>query len=172
MKYKIVHSKVYFLKMKENPALNIAVKNNTSIEKIESEISTEEYRKLYLSVGENLNWLDRIFMDDTQLYHKINSSKTHIYKFTIDKQHAGYCELIECDKYVEILYFGLTPDFVGKGYGQYFLNKTIELAWSYSPQWVQLNTCDLDHPNALSTYKRVGFEHYKTIEEEKKTKSL
>jgi len=70
------------------------------------------------------------------------------------------------------LYFGLTKNFIGKGYGKILLSKTIEKAWSFNPDWIQLNTCDLDHPNALNTYKSLGFEEYKSVVETKKVKSL
>lgn len=58
---------------------------------------------------------------------------------------------------MEILYFGLMPSFIGKGYGKYFLQWVIAKAWSYKPEWIQLNTCTLDHPHALGTYKKAGF---------------
>ena len=63
---------------------------------------------------------------------------------------------------MEILYFGLMPAFIGHGYGKYFLQWVIAKAWSYQPEWIQLNTCTLDHPNALGTYKKAGFIEVRT----------
>ena len=143
-------------------------RDNVQIVEIEKPIDINKYRQMYTEVGGKLNWLDRIFMPDEDLKSKINSEQTHIYMFNINKQFAGYCELIREKDYTEILYFGLTESFIGKGFGKYLLNKTIELSWSFGPNWIQLNTCDLDHPNALATYKKAGFEVYNTITEEKK----
>ncbi|WP_066633420.1 GNAT family N-acetyltransferase [Labilibacter marinus] len=172
MLYETVKSSIFFLKMDKKPSASLIDKEGTSIEEIAKPIDTDWYRALYSSVGENLNWLDRTFMKDDVLQEKINCKNTHIFCFKIEGKHAGYCELVQEDDSVEILYFGLTPEFIGQGYGKYFLNKTIELAWSLCPKFIELNTCDLDHPNALSTYKKAGFTWYKTIVEEKKIKKL
>ncbi|MGQ1788126.1 GNAT family N-acetyltransferase [Saccharicrinis sp. GN24d3] len=168
MNYTTVPSEVYFLKMEEKPTLRENNIENTSLIEIAKPIDISWYRELYSEVGKNFNWLDRLFMDDAELYSKINSSKTHIYTLNIKQKHAGYCELVEEGDHVEILYFGLLPDFIGKGYGRYFLNKTIELAWRFSPKHIQLNTCDMDHPNAIHNYKKAGFVLYKTVTEMKK----
>ncbi len=167
MNYKKVLSEITFLRMLKHPKSFLDTRIDILLEEIENPIDANEYRKLYKSVGESLNWLDRIFMPDDKLSEEINDSNTHVYIFKIENNYAGYCELIDSNEYVEILYFGLIPEFVGKGYGNYLLNKTIEKAWSFNKNWIQLNTCDLDHPNALATYIKAGFEPYKTIKEEK-----
>lgn len=171
MNYNTIISKVYFLRILQKPAVQTKDKLNTSIVKFEGKMNCDEYRVLYLSVGEKLNWLDRLFIDDAELYEIINAQKTHIFKFFIQNEYAGYCELVEKKCCIEILYFGLIPDFIGKGYGNYFLKKTIDLAWSFTPKWIQLNTCDLDHRNALKAYLNAGFKLYRTIREPRKVKS-
>ncbi|GAF05617.1 GNAT family N-acetyltransferase [Saccharicrinis fermentans] len=168
MNYNTIQSEVYFLKMITPPPHPQSNIENTNIVHIEKPIDINWYRKLYTEVGEAYNWLDRIFMEDTKLLKKINSPQTHIYTFLVHQSLAGYCELVEEGKHIEMLYFGLLSDFIGKGYGKYFLRKAIDLAWSFNPTQVQLNTCDLDHPNAIRSYKKAGFVHYKTIVEEKK----
>ncbi|WP_075602913.1 GNAT family N-acetyltransferase [Saccharicrinis aurantiacus] len=168
--YSTVKSNIYYLKMEQRPVWENALsKEDTNIQQLKKPISTSNYLKLYNSVGGSLNWLDRVLMDDAELAAKINSEDTFIHGFYIKETLAGYCELVRSNKAVEILYFGLSPAFVGKGYGNYFLQKAIDLAWDLTPNYVELNTCDLDHPNALPTYKKMGFKHYKTIIEEKKT---
>jgi GNAT superfamily N-acetyltransferase len=120
-------------------------------------IPVNEYRKFYYGVGENHSWLDRMVMPDEELFDKINASNVDIFLFYVNKEVAGYIEFVKEEKYVEILYFGLMPVFIGQGYGKYFLQWVIAKAWSYKPEWIQLNTCSLDHPNALGTYKKAGF---------------
>jgi len=125
-------------------------------------VSVNEYRKYYYGVGEKYFWLDRMVMPDEELFEKINANNIDIYIFFVNNQPAGYIEFIKEEKYVEILYFGLMPEFIGKGFGKYFLQWVIGKAWSYNPEWVQLNTCTLDHPNALGTYKKAGFTEVRT----------
>ncbi len=170
MEYKTVNSKITFLKMESAPDIKHYNKPEITISELRKPISLDEYRKIYSSVGKKYNWLDRIFMADDILYKKINNAKTHIYPFYIQKNFAGYCELVEIEEFIEILYFGLTEEFIGKGYGNYILGKIIEKAWGFSPAWIQLNTCDLDHSNALPTYINAGFKPYKTVHELKKVK--
>jgi ribosomal protein S18 acetylase RimI-like enzyme len=57
----------------------------------------------------------------------------------------------------DIKFFGLGPEFIGKRIGRYFLTQSLSLAWSLDPKRVQLETCTLDHPAALSLYQKLGF---------------
>ena len=136
--------------------------DNSFFELLPKPISANEYRKYYYGVGEKYSWLDRMVMPDEELYQKINASNVDIYIFYVQKKVAGYIEFVKEKSFVEILYFGLMPDFIGKGLGKYFLQWVIAKAWSYQPQWIQLNTCTLDHPNALGTYKKAGFKEVRT----------
>jgi GNAT superfamily N-acetyltransferase len=129
----------------------------TRFELLPKPVSVNEYRKYYYGVGEKYFWLDRMVMPDEELFEKINADNIDIYVFYVNDKAAGYIEFIHEKKYVEILYFGLMPEFIGKGLGKYFLQWVIAKAWSYNPEWIQLNTCTLDHPNALGTYKKAGF---------------
>ena len=135
---------------------------NTRFELLPKPIDVNEYRKYYYAVGEKHFWLDRMVMPDEELSEKINADNVDIFLFYVNKEVAGYIEFVKEEKYVEILYFGLMPAFIGKGYGKYFLQWVIAKAWSYKPEWVQLNTCTLDHPNALGTYKKAGFTEVRT----------
>ena len=74
---------------------------------------------------------------------------------------AGYVELDRrIEDEVEIAYFGLVPDFIGRGLGPALLGWALERAWSCGPRRVWLHTCSLDHPKALAVYRRAGFEVY------------
>ena len=170
MNYKTIESVITFLRMDNPPVKREDSQEHIIIKEFAKPIDIAEYLRMYRDVGAKLNWLDRVSMDTSELNSKINHPNTHIHTFSINKKFAGYCELIKESQYVEILYFGLTEPFIGKGFGKYLLNKTIELAWNLNPEWIQLNTCDLDHPNALSTYKKAGFKAYKTKIEEKRIK--
>jgi GNAT superfamily N-acetyltransferase len=60
----------------------------------------------------------------------------------------------------ELSYFGLMPDFIGRGLGTWLLGTAIETAWARPIErlWVHTNT--LDHPRALPNYQRQGFTPY------------
>lgn len=83
----------------------------------------------------------------------------------MDGSPAGFAEL---DRRrpgeVELVQFGLMGDFLGQGLGTWFLQWTIDRAWSYRPTRFWLHTCTLDHPAALSFYKKAGFAEYKREE--------
>ncbi len=61
------------------------------------------------------------------------------------------------ERSVEIQFFGLAPDFIGRGYSRFFLANAIDLAWSANPGEVRIETCTLDHPAALALYQKFGF---------------
>src|SRR5688572_23055426 len=147
---------VTFLEMHEPKGIPPSP-DNTHFELLPKPVAVNEYRKYYYGVGEKYHWLDRMVMPDDELFEKINASNADIYVFFINNTPAGFIEFVKEAKYVEILYFGLLPPFIGKGIGKYFLQWVIAKAWTYQPEWVQLNTCTLDHPNALPTYKKSGF---------------
>jgi GNAT superfamily N-acetyltransferase len=107
-------------------------------------------------------------MPDEELFEKINASNTDIFVFYVNNEPAGYIEFVKDKKFVEIQYFGLLPSFIGKGLGKYFLQWVVANAWSYQPEWIQLNTCALDHPYALDVYKKAGFKEIKSITEQRK----
>ena len=52
-------------------------------------------------------------------------------------------------------------DFIGQALGPYLLASAIDIAWSYEPEKLLVNTNTLDHPKALALYQRMGFRPYK-----------
>jgi GNAT superfamily N-acetyltransferase len=158
---------VTFLEMHE-PKESPVQLPDTHFELLPKPISVNAYRKLYYGVGEKWHWLDRMVMPDKELFDKINAPNTDIYVFYVNNEPAGYIEFVKEEKFVEIQYFGLMPAFIGKGLGKYFLQWVVAKAWSYQPEWIQLNTCTLDHPHALDVYKKAGFKEIKSITEPRK----
>ena len=71
---------------------------------------------------------------------------------------AGYFELKRHpDRVVEVMYFGLAPAFIGRGFGGWMLTRTAEEAFALDASRVILNTCTLDAPQALPNYLARGF---------------
>jgi GNAT superfamily N-acetyltransferase len=153
---------VSFLEMHAAPANSVLPAPGISFTLLEKPVSVDIYREYYYGVGKEWHWLDRMVMPDQELFEKINAANTEIWVMRINEVPAGFAEFVRENDFTEIQYFGLLPDFVGKGYGAYFLAWVIEKGWSYQPKWIQLNTCTLDHPNALAVYQKAGFIKIRT----------
>jgi len=119
------------------------------------------YRFLYNTIGEPWRWWERRIMDDDALSGIISDPKLEIYVLYVRGVPAGMCEL-DCrsGKEVELAYFGLMPEFIGRGLGGYFLHWGIDQAWTHTPERVWVHTCTEDHPAALPNYQKVGFQVY------------
>jgi GNAT superfamily N-acetyltransferase len=120
------------------------------------------YRFLYDSVGGNYNWTSRKKLTDAELAALIHDSRMENHVLYVDGVPAGFAELdhrIESE--IELVQFGLVPEFIGQGLGRYFLRWTIDKAWSYQPRRLWLHTCTKDHPAALPNYLKAGFVLYK-----------
>lgn len=166
--YNTTEATVWYLEMHSQPAFEIEQKPEVDFVLLHKPLTAAEYKYLYYSVGFAYNWLDRLAMPEDELLKKINAPRIEIYVMKVNNEDAGYAEFLFTGNFTEVVYFGLFPAFVGKGYGKFFLNWVINKAWSYKPNWVQLNTCSLDHENALPVYKSLGFEVVKTQTEIRK----
>jgi GNAT superfamily N-acetyltransferase len=167
--YKLSPVTVWYLEMLNPPSFKISAREEIEFSLLKKPITCADYRKLYFGVGEKWQWLDRMVMPDEDLLEKINDADTEIFILSVGGITAGYVELVSKTENSEIQYFGLFPGFVGKGYGKYFLQWSILKAWAYpNTKKVSLNTCALDHPDALSIYKSCGFTEIKNQQEERK----
>lgn len=123
------------------------------------------YRYLYNCVGNAWLWYERRLLNDQELLPLIRKKCVEIYVLYSQGIPAGYVEFDRgSPDAVEIVYFGLLPEFIGRGLGPYFLDWSIGRAWAprsaAPPKRVWLHTCTLDHPKALRTYLRAGFSAY------------
>lgn len=119
------------------------------------------YRYLYRLVGDPYHWVSRRRLSDKQLAAIIHDEKVYVYVLFIDGAPGGFCELDHRDgDRIEIKFFGLAPERIGKGWGSYFLWHCLDLAWSLGPSEVRLETCTLDHRAALPLYQKFGFEAF------------
>lgn len=123
--------------------------------------SCEFYRQLYRSIGADLCWVNRLAMPDEQLQAILSDDRVEVFVLRVEGELAGYSELYRrVGNEVELAYFGLIPRFIGQGLGKWLLDWTIRAAWSRQPARVWVHTCDLDHPAALPTYVKAGFQSY------------
>jgi GNAT superfamily N-acetyltransferase len=120
--------------------------------------SPELFRYLYAEVGRAFSWTDRLSWTDDQVQRHLADPGVSIWLMSWEGEPAGYFELREHEnRTVEIAYFGLLPDFIGRGWGKYLLTRAVQAAWKLRPARVWLHTCTLDHPAALPNYVKRGF---------------
>ena len=120
------------------------------------------YRFLYNHVGEAWLWYERRALADDALAEILNDSKVHVYVLYRAGAPAGYVELdYRVSDEVELAYFGLFPEQIGRGFGPWLLGWAVETAWASGPSRLIVNTCNLDHPKAIIVYQRAGFSPYK-----------
>ncbi|QPH54480.1 GNAT family N-acetyltransferase [Pontivivens ytuae] len=114
---------------------------------------------LYRAVGAPYEWTDRLRQPVDEVADYVQDPQLHHYTLMREGWPAGFFHLDfreagECD----LAYFGLVPEAVGAGLGQWLLQTAIHMAWDGpGVQKVLVNTCTLDHPAALPLYQKQGF---------------
>lgn len=155
----------YYLEMKSKD--DLAVKTRPlGIDVIGVEIKNFRFNKfLYQLIGENWSWSEKLSQTDNEWRSYAEAANLRTWVAYVRGSIAGYYELqSQRDGSAELAYFGLAPDFIGKGYGGYLLSHAIQSAWALPGivrVWV--HTCTLDHPSALNNYQARGFIVYDEV---------
>ncbi|WP_328690865.1 GNAT family N-acetyltransferase [Streptomyces caniferus] len=139
---------------------------------VRSEVTSPEFsRFLHTAVGRHVNWTDRLTWSYAQWAAHLGRPGVETWVAYEHGTPAGFIELAaEADGSVEIVYFGLVPDFQGRRIGGHLLTYGTERAWDLAERWpdlartkrVWLHTCSQDGPHAKANYERRGFRVYKT----------
>ena len=126
------------------------------------------YRQCYRTVGEAYHWRDRWDWTDAEIRAHLADPAITIFLARRRDVLAGYYELrrVPDDHSVEVAYFGVAPEEVGRGLGKHLLSCAVRDAWRLGASRVWLHTCTLDHANALPNYVARGFVPYKQEEYE------
>ena len=120
------------------------------------------YRYLYAEVGRAYRWVDRLAWSDEEIRAHLADPAVSLWLLSVRAAPAGYFELkAGADGAVEIAYFGLLPEFIGRGYGKHLLTEAADRAWSSGARRVWLHTCSLDDPAALPNYRARGFRPFR-----------
>jgi GNAT superfamily N-acetyltransferase len=117
------------------------------------------YRDLFTRVGgTDWLWFSRLELTDDALSAILQDPDVEIYTLMVDGRAEALLELDFREAGAcELAFFGLTPTLIGSGAGRYLMNRAIELAWTRPIARFHVHTCTLDHPAALSFYRRSGF---------------
>lgn len=160
MKQKVI---VHHLELTDLADFRPALSNGPELEVRQASIPCPALNRFfYATVGEQWSWIDRLPWTDDQWLAYLSRPELTTWIGYLSGTPAGYFELeVQAEGSVEILYFGLLPQFIGAGIGGTFLNTTVETAWKLGGKRVWLHTCSLDHPYALQNYQARGFTLFK-----------
>ena len=117
-------------------------------------------RFLYEYVGADWNWVYRLPWSLEQWRAYVTAENVRTFVALREASIAGYYELRRGGEGVEIRSLGLTPEFIGHGYGGLLLDHAVETGLDAGVNRVWLHTCTFDHPGALGFYLRSGFVAY------------
>ena len=126
-------------------------------------VPAARFRELYARVGCAYRWTDRDGWTDAAIERRFSAGPVTLWELEIGGAIAGFYELeAHPDGSVEIVLFGLVPEFTGRGLGKRLLVDATERAWELGANRVWLHTCTLDSPAALPNYVARGFRPYRT----------
>ena len=152
---------VTYLEMRSPPDLTVPPSPLT-LNRVEVP-QPEHYRDLFRLIGAPWLWFSRLIIDEAHLAAIIQHPKVDLYSVRDGNgREVGMLELDfrephEC----ELAFIGLVPELSGKGHGKWLLAEAVKHAWREGVERVHVHTCSLDHPAAMSAYRRVGFTPYK-----------
>ena len=118
----------------------------------------------YKQVGNDHRWIDRLIWDDQKWMACVSNPNVKTFVLKENNQLVGYFEQIVSKEKndCEIAYFGILKEFYGKKYGAHLLSVAIKKCFEQSINKVWLNTCSLDHKNALKNYLSRGMKIFKS----------
>jgi GNAT superfamily N-acetyltransferase len=123
----------------------------------------EHYRELFRLIGAPWLWFSRLILDDAHLASIIQHPKVEL-DIVLDEtgREVGMLELDFREPHdCELSFVGLIPELSGQGHGPWLLAEALRRAWRENVDRVHVHTCSLDHPAALTAYRRAGFTAYK-----------
>ncbi len=102
-------------------------------------------------------WIEK-WKDELTLIEN-DFSEQSIYKIVEVDLIIGFCSIKEDEDKYEIVHLWISPEFIGKGYGKFLLNETLQkVVKKEKPVIVEAD------PNAESFYSSQGFETFDKIE--------
>ena len=86
----------------------------------------DSYRADYNRVGSDFQWIERNMLSDDALRQILQDARVDVYRFFVRGQAVGFGELDRREAgQVQLVYFGLFPEFIGQGRGKCFLSRSI-----------------------------------------------
>ena len=152
---------VTYLEMRSPPEHDVP-SSTLSLHRVEVP-QPEHYRNLFRRIGAPWLWFSRLLLDDAHLaaiiqHPRVELDSVHdeagreVGMIELDFREPGECELS---------FIGLLPELSGQGHGRWLLAEALRRAWREGVDRVHVHTCSLDHPAALTAYRRAGFKGVK-----------
>jgi len=105
-------------------------------------------------------------MSPSDLQEILSNPTTHVYILRLNGSAIGLCEFEGVGQAnVELTNFGLIREAQGQRLGLYLLDYAVREIWAHPTQRIWLHTDTWDHPKAIATYQRAGFDIYKRNQE-------
>lgn len=124
------------------------------------------YRYLYEVIGKPHHWMLRRMQSDSEIAAVLQDNNMRILLLYVDGCPAGFAEMrLNLPQSVDILYFGLVPEYQGRGLAKFFFAEMLASAWMQSPEKLVIETNTLDNPRALQLYQRMGFSPVSTAQD-------
>ncbi|MGE7412772.1 GNAT family N-acetyltransferase [Methylobacterium tarhaniae] len=150
---------VTYLEMREPPPPRPRDTEPLPLSAIGTDIA--RYRALYAAIGTSWLWFGRARMSDDALLAILGDPEVEALALTEDGRDIG---LLELDRRqpgeVELGYFGLVPEAVGRGRGRRLMDEALRRAFARPIRRFWVHTCTFDHPGAVDFYRRSGFRPY------------
>ncbi|RRR98280.1 GNAT family N-acetyltransferase [Glycomyces terrestris] len=164
----------WYFEMRDPGGLAPAKAPAEEVAVVRAELPSPEFsRFLYAAVGGRWNWTDRLPWSEERWRGHLERPGVETWVGYVRGTPAGFAELDgTVPGEVELAYFGLLPDFIGRGLGGHLLTEAVRRAWTLADRWPGLDeprrvwghTCTDDSPVALGNYERRGFRVYRTEE--------
>lgn len=155
---------VTYLEMNERPILRpVPPLEGLSITR-PVDLRPATYRDLFHAVGGPWLWSSRLKLSDEALAAIIGRDDVEVYALFSRGEASGMLELdFRQTALCDLAFFGLVPALLGTGAGRFLMNHALERAWSREPaiRRMTVNTCTLDHQQAVPFYMRSGFVPYR-----------
>lgn len=150
----------YYLELRSVEELLLSRTEVADLEIREAGIACPELgRFLYTVVGRSWRWTDRLSWPYAKWLAHLERPEVGLWIAYWDGVIAGHVELEwQPEESVEIVYFGLLSQFMGRGIGAHFLCDTVGRAFRTGAQRVWLHTCSLDSPRTIENYRARAFK--------------
>ena len=137
--------------------------DNYSLEQVSSN-DFQLNKFFYNQIGKNHQWVDRLAWTNKNWTEYVSSPNVFTFILKKNGDIAGFFELIyhKNKSEIEIAYFGLLKEYMGKKLGGYMLSEAIKTSFLYNIKRVWVHTCSLDHQNALKNYLARGMTIFKS----------
>ena len=114
---------------------------------------------LYDAVGKDYAWEDIHTWEHEDIQTWLTQDKMSMHTLLDHGWPQGFFMLAdEAEGVVNLEYFGMVPESVGRGLGGWLLKTAVLTAWDRpGARKVTVNTCTLDHPRAVALYQKTGF---------------